>query len=330
MSSIAVYHSQILNSINMGLAVVDADTKILMWNDWMEKHSGIASDIALQQTINTVFATAPSIAFTNALKNCITYGLPVILSNALHRAPLPLYTEDEGLDASIPIHQSITITALTADSAQTCFLIQVTDSSTSIRREKMLRSHSEVLKKDATTDSLTGLHNRRFFDEHYKIALGQAIRQKHPLSIFMVDIDYFKQYNDYYGHPAGDKILIKVAATLKAQISRSSDMLARYGGEEFVLVLPNMTEEHGLHFAEKLIAAVTELQLPHLKSKGDKVISISIGLSTYDPNQHREVSALIDAADTALYKAKQQGRNQACFLALDTLIAHKQRVQEIS
>jgi len=326
MSSVEFYQSQILNSINMGLIVVDADCRIMMWNTWMEKHSGISAATALQHRIDSVFPTPPSIAFINALKNSITYGLPAILSNALHRSPLPLFTEEESGNQQIPIHQSITITTLAGDTQASCYLIQVTDSSTSIRREKMLRSHSEVLKKDATTDSLTGLYNRRFFDEHYKIALGQAIRQKHPLSIFMIDIDYFKQYNDYYGHPAGDKILIKVATTLKAQISRSSDMLARYGGEEFVLVLPNMTAEHGLQFANKLIAAITDLQLPHLKSKSNQVISISIGLSTYDPNQHREVSALVDAADTALYKAKQQGRNQACFLALDTLIAHKQQI----
>nr|WP_314862193.1 sensor domain-containing diguanylate cyclase [uncultured Undibacterium sp.] len=325
MSSIEIYQSPILNSINMGLILVDADTKILMWNAWMEKHSGISSDIALQHNMSTVFPTAPSMAFSNSLKNSITYGLPAMLSNALHRSPLPLFGEEESLNKQIAIHQSITITVLDSDVADTCYLIQVTDSSTSIRREKMLRSHSELLKKDATTDSLTGLYNRRFFDEHYKIALGQAIRQKHPLSIFMVDIDYFKQYNDYYGHPAGDKILVKVASALRAQISRSSDMLARYGGEEFVLILPDMATEHGMQFAEKLITAITDLQLPHLKSKCNQVISISIGLSTYDPIQHREVSALIDAADTALYKAKQQGRNQACFLALDTLIAHKQQ-----
>ena len=142
----------------------------------------------------------------------------------------------------------------------------------------------------------------------------------------MVDIDYFKQYNDYYGHPAGDKVLVQVAAALKSQLSRSSDMLARYGGEEFVLILPNMSDEHGMHFAKKLITAVNQLALPHLKSKSNKIISISIGFSTYDPNQHREVSTLIDAADTALYKAKQQGRNQACFMPLDTLLSHRLQI----
>lgn len=328
MSSSVLYQDQILDTINLGLIVVDAQEQVIMWNAWLEKHTGISSEQAVNQKITDVFSTAPSAAFLSALRNTLSYGLPAVLSNALHRSPLPLFAPDENTADPVAIHQSITITPLVLSDDKRCCLIQISDSSTSIRREKMLRSHSEVLKKDATTDSLTGLYNRRFFDEHYKISLGQAIRQKHPLSIFMVDIDYFKQYNDYYGHPAGDKILIQVAAALKSQISRSSDMLARYGGEEFVLILPNMAENNAMQFAEKLIVAVSQLSLAHLKSKSGKCISISIGVSTYDPIKHREASALVDAADTALYKAKQQGRNQACFLALETLLSHRLQIRE--
>jgi len=326
MNFVEHYQSKIFDSLSIGLIVVNANEEILLWNTWLEKHSGITSENALGQKIGDIFPVAPSAAFLSALRNSMSYGLPAVLSNALHRSPLPLFSIDESFKNQLAIHQSITITPLVSEQAGHTCLIQVTDSSTSIRREKMLRSHSEVLKKDATTDSLTGLYNRRFFDEHYKISLGQAIRQKHPLSVFMVDIDYFKQYNDYYGHPAGDKVLVQVAATLKSQLSRSSDMLARYGGEEFVLILPNMSDEHGMHFAKKLITSVNQLALPHLKSKSNKIISISIGFSTYDPNQHREVSTLIDAADTALYKAKQQGRNQACFMPLDTLLSHRLQI----
>ena len=327
MSTFNLDHHEIFDIINMGLLVVDAQENIVMWNGWLERHSGISADIAIGNNLNYVFPKAPSSAFLTAVRNNITYGLPAVLSNALHRSPLPLFTNEESFGEAIAIHQSITVTSISGNGSGRYCLIQITDSSTSIRREKMLRSHSEILKKDATTDSLTSLYNRRFFDEHYKMALGQAIRQKNPLSIFMIDIDYFKQYNDYYGHPAGDKVLIQVANALKRQIARSSDMLARYGGEEFILILPNMTEENSKSFADKLISAISRLELPHLKSKVDKFISISIGLSTYDPNKHREVSALIDAADTALYKAKQQGRNRASFLALDTLISHRHQVQ---
>jgi diguanylate cyclase (GGDEF)-like protein len=323
MSVIELDQNAIFNSINIGLLVIDVDGNILLWNDWIATYSGIDTATALQKKIDTVFSKPPSTAFLSAVKNTIQYGLPVVLSNALHRSPLPLFIVDEGSEIPTPIHQAITITALNIDKETRCCLVQIVDSSTSIKRERMLRSHSELLKKDATTDSLTGIYNRRFFDEYYKISLGQAIRQKQPLSIFMVDIDFFKQYNDYYGHPAGDKVLISVAATLKAQISRSSDMLARYGGEEFILILPNMTEENGLLFAEKLITSITDLVLPHAKSKVCNFVSVSIGLSTYDPARHREVSALVDAADTALYKAKQQGRNRAVFFGLDNLIGSR-------
>lgn len=322
MSKIELYQNAIFDAINLGIFVVDGSGQILMWNEWLAKHARVSAADAVGKSVEQAFAQVPSSAFMAALRNTLQYGLPAVLSNALHRAPLALYAVDDKDDQQT-IHQSITITALQLQDGGRCALIQVSDSSTSIKREKMLRSHSEVLKKDATTDILTGLYNRRFFDEHYKIALGQAIRQKWPMTIFMVDIDYFKQYNDYYGHPAGDKVLCAVAQALKSQLARSSDMLARYGGEEFILILPNMQAEHGMQFAEKLLQAVSVLNLPHLKSKAAKNVTISIGLSTYDPSRHREVTALIDAADTALYKAKQQGRNRASYLALDTLISHR-------
>jgi diguanylate cyclase (GGDEF)-like protein len=323
MSTLTLYQNAIFDTINMGIFVVGKEEEILMWNGWLAKHARVSSDSAMGRKVSEAFSSAPSHAFMAALRNTLQYGLPAVLSNALHRAPLALFNVDDIGNDQTPIHQSITITALNTSDGQRCALVQVTDSSTSIKREKMLRSHSEVLKKDATTDILTGLYNRRFFDEHYKMAIGQAIRQKLPMTIFMVDIDYFKQYNDYYGHPAGDKVLCAVAQSLKAQLSRSSDMLARYGGEEFIMVLPNMHAENAMQFAEKLILAIGALNLPHLKSKVAKYVTVSIGLSTYDPSRHREVTALIDAADTALYKAKQQGRNRASYLALDTLISHR-------
>jgi diguanylate cyclase (GGDEF)-like protein len=318
-----IYNNIIFNAINMGIIVIDSDEKVLLWNNWIARHSGINEKQALGLNIVKAFATPPSSAFLTALRNTIKYNLPAVLSNALHRSPLPLFNIGSQHPNKPPINQSITITPLQVANDQRCFLIQVTDSSTSIKREKMLLSHSETLKRDATTDSLTGIYNRRFFDEHYKISLGQAIRQKLPLSLFMIDIDYFKQYNDHYGHPAGDKILIKVAAALKSKIARSSDMLARYGGEEFVMVLPNMNENNSLQFAEKLIAAVSSLALPHVQSKDGANISISVGVSTYNPTKHREASSLVIAADTALYKAKQNGRNTASFMALDTIISHR-------
>lgn len=305
--------ASILNVINMGLIVVDSDENILLWNDWVVKNSEVPEAEALQKPIASAFKEVPSPAFLSALRNALNYGLPVVLSNALHRSPLPLYTVSDADQVKLRIHQSIAITPLPASDGKRCCMIQISDSSNSIKREKMLRSHSEILKRDATTDSLTGIYNRRFFDEHYKMALGQSLRQKLPLSVFMVDIDFFKEYNDYYGHPSGDKALITVAQTLKSQLSRATDVLARYGGEEFILVLPNMPREHALPFADKLRQAIWNAAIPHLRSKISDQLSISIGVSTYE-ERNTEPASLIQAADSALYQAKQLGRNQVAFL----------------
>ncbi len=323
MDVLAGFHDSIFDSINIGLIVVDAQENIVLWNEWMVKHSGVSQKVALGRDLTSVFSRPPTHAFASALKTTMQYGLPAVLSHALHQSPLALFVSDLGENASAQVHQSITISELIHDNAQRFCLIQINDSSAAIKREQILRSHSDTLKRDATTDSLTGIFNRRFFDEHYKIALGQAVRKKLPMSIFMVDVDHFKQYNDHFGHPTGDKVLIQIAAVLKAQISRSSDLLARYGGEEFVLILPDMTQEVGAQFADKLVTSVARLKVKHPKSPVGLHVSISVGYSTYEPEKHQEVSALIDAADIALYKAKEMGRNRSAFKALETLINHR-------
>ena len=231
------------NAVNLGLIILDADGNILLWNQWIAKRSNIDLADALDAQLADVFAEPLTPAFLAAIKNTLSYGLPVVLSNALHRCPLPLYDSAEMQQSGVRMHQSITITPILSRAGERCCLIQIADSSTSIRREKVLRSHSDTLRLETITDSLTGIYNRRFFDGHYKIALGHAKRQSEPLSVFVVDIDHFKEYNDYYGHIEGDRALRKVARALKSQLSRATDVAARYGGEEFVLILPSLSSK---------------------------------------------------------------------------------------
>lgn len=303
----------IFNSLNLGVCVVDADSKVLLWNDWIAKHSDIKETDALNRQFENVFSESVSPAFLTALKNTLTHRLPVVLSTALHRTPLPLYNGCEAIQQQTRMYQSITITPIQSQLNESCCLIQITDSSTSIKREKMLRSHSEILKKEATTDSLTDICNRRFFDAHYEMAVAEAKRQKHPLSIFMVDIDFFKSYNDYYGHIAGDNAIKQVASALKSQLSRATDIVARYGGEEFVLVMPHLPRKVAEQFAEKLRSAVFNLAMPHIKSRPFNQITISIGLCTGIPENDDN---LLNKADAALYQAKLKGRNRCICLPL--------------
>jgi len=303
----------IFNSLNLGVCVVDTDSKVLLWNNWIAKHSDIKETDALNRQFENVFSESVSPAFLTALKNTLTHRLPVVLSTALHRTPLPLYNGCEANQQQTRMYQSITITPIQSQLNESCCLIQITDSSTSIKREKMLRSHSEILKKEATTDSLTDICNRRFFDAHYEMAIAEAKRQKHPLSIFMVDIDFFKSYNDYYGHIAGDNAIKQVASALKSQLSRATDIVARYGGEEFVLVMPHLPQKVAEQFAEKLRSAVFNLAMPHIKSRPFNQITISVGLCTGIPENDDN---LLNKADAALYQAKLKGRNRCICLPL--------------
>jgi diguanylate cyclase (GGDEF)-like protein len=305
--------AQLFNALNIGLILVDSHGEILLWNEWISRHSGINYLSAINQPLELVFPEQLPTPFTAAIKRCINTKLPVVLSNALHKYPLPLYNKNHSEER---LSQSVILNAIKDNQGNWNCLIQVTDSSAAIKREKILRDHSETHKKDATTDPLTGIYNRRFFDSHYKIEMNQAQRQKTTLSLLMLDIDFFKNYNDHYGHPAGDAAIIAVANSIKATIKRSSDMVARYGGEEFIVLLPNSTPTAAQVLAESIRSAIAELKIPHLNSLISKYITVSIGVSSFLPGMVVDATTFLKNTDLALYAAKQKGRNQVQFLPL--------------
>ena len=175
-----------------------------------------------------------------------------------------------------------------------------------LRRRQELES--ELLRL-ARTDSLTQLGNRRLFDESLKREWERAARLRKPLSLMMLDIDWFKKYNDLYGHPAGDVALRAVAVCIAEGIHRPTDICARYGGEEFTVVLPETNLSGTFHVAEKIRKAVEKMGLIH-EGSALKVVTVSIGLATVIPRQQDDAQTLIDAADEAMYRAKQAGRNR--------------------
>jgi len=180
---------------------------------------------------------------------------------------------------------------------------------------------SELLRL-ARTDSLTQLGNRRLFDESLKREWERAARLGKPLSLMMLDIDWFKKYNDLYGHPAGDVALRAVAVCISQGIHRPTDICARYGGEEFTVVLPDTTLSGSFHVAEKIRKAVERMALAHEDSPL-AVVTVSIGLATVVPHQHEDAQTLVDAADEAMYRAKQAGRNRV--LAQQKLVGEKEK-----
>jgi diguanylate cyclase (GGDEF)-like protein len=174
---------------------------------------------------------------------------------------------------------------------------------------EQLRQHNLGLQMLADTDKLTRLANRRRFDEVLEQEFKRAQRNQAPVSLIMIDLDYFKQFNDTYGHPAGDACLRSTAEVLATLIVRAGDLAARYGGEEFVVLLPNTHRTGALAVAEKIRQAVAALQLPHRQSPAG-VVTASLGVATLaDEGDYTTAGDLIERADRHLYAAKRSGRN---------------------
>jgi diguanylate cyclase (GGDEF)-like protein len=173
-----------------------------------------------------------------------------------------------------------------------------------------LKRQRDILENLSTIDGLTGIPNRRRFDEFIEQEWHRAIRSHFPLSLIMMDIDYFKLFNDNYGHITGDECLKQVAQTLAKTIERKTDLVARYGGEEFVSVLPMTDAKGAVIMAKKFQRSILSLGIEHAYSDTADHITISLGIATIIPSKHTTHQVLIEMADKALYLAKVSGRNQ--------------------
>lgn len=183
-----------------------------------------------------------------------------------------------------------------------------------VRAHLTLKFQFDLLREMAFVDGLTGVANRRLFDERLDAEWRRCSRSQLPLSLIMIDIDYFKAYNDHYGHQTGDDCLRFVAHTLKARIRRPYDLLARYGGEEFVCLLPETDLAGATAMASILLAAVRSLTIEHHYAGAEQIVSISLGVAcegfTADTSSQRMPESLIQRADAKLYDAKRAGRGQ--------------------
>ena len=208
-------------------------------------------------------------------------------------------------------HSMLNVCSLPIDSARKYRRI--------VQTEEMLRKANRALYHLATTDGLTGIPNRRSFDEYLEREWRRMVRETAPLSLIMCDIDLFKNYNDLYGHQAGDACLQAVAQAIQGGVVRPGDFVARYGGEEFVVVLPVTPAKGALHIAEAIRTAVHRLRLPHGNSQVDAFVTLSLGVSSALPSAEKRPEDLLQAADAALYDAKQQGRNRVILRRIESL-----------
>ena len=175
---------------------------------------------------------------------------------------------------------------------------------------QQLELEKKVAQRNANTDSLTGLSNRRYFDESFGVEYQRMKRSGQPLSLLMLDVDRFKNFNDQYGHLAGDNCLRQIGTTLTQNVTRISDIVARYGGEEFVVVLADTDQEGAVHVAERIRKGIKALNIPHLVSDVADVVTVTIGVVTAYPSKLDSMEHVVEMADDALYCAKDAGRNR--------------------
>ncbi|RUS93390.1 hypothetical protein DSM107003_44460 [Trichormus variabilis SAG 1403-4b] len=184
--------------------------------------------------------------------------------------------------------------------------------------EYNLRLANQELEKQVNLDGLTQIANRRCFDNRLEQEWQRLYREQQPLSLLLFDVDYFKRYNDSYGHQMGDECLIKIAQAVQQVVFRPADLVARYGGEEFVVILPNTdikgampAASEAIAIAQRIHAAIKDLAIPHQASEVSDTVTISLGIASLIPTSELSASTLVEQADQALYLAKQQGRNQS-------------------
>ena len=188
--------------------------------------------------------------------------------------------------------------------------------------EASLLLANQELERLAIIDSLTKVANRHRFDQYLEQEWSRMSRRKSPLSLILCDIDYFKFYNDTYGHQAGDNCLFQVAQALVFCAKRSTDLLARYGGEEFAMILPDTSRQGAVQVAKSMCLAIEKAQIKHEASQVSKYVTISAGVSSCIPDQNSSIKDLIKKADEALYQSKQKGRNQVNIVAVESRISN--------
>ena len=307
--SLDLLHS-VLNAVTLGAVVLDHDRRVVLWNDWMSEHAQIPQQQALGADFLALFPALRGSRVDAAIDQALRHHFPSLLSQSLNKAPFPLYANAAAARLDERLQQAVAVTAVdVADGGRHC-LIQITDVSIAVGREKLLREQTLVLRSQTFADGLTGIANRRHFDVAIEREHRRARRHGTPLSLLMIDIDHFKAYNDHYGHQKGDQCLIQVAAALSGMLKRSADLMARYGGEEFAMILPDTDTAQATQMAETIRARAEALAIVHAHGGNSGVVTVSIGVATRSVASAINIDTLIGAADRALYQAKRRGRNR--------------------
>lgn len=303
--------SMVMDRLETGVVLLDRARRIIFCNRWFEERSGMDARTLIGMPFITIFPETENSRLEQAISHAIDDHLPSLLSAALHGTLLPLHQNEEDRQLSRRMHQMTHVIPI--DSNAGGCLIQISDMTASISRERLLRQQTESLRRTNQLDPLTGVINRRCFDETLADACQTAIKTNRTLGLMIIDIDLFNPYNTHYGRNLGDARLVDIASTLHSQI-RPNDTVARYGGDEFALILPDIRVGEMRLLAEKLRKSVEAL--PHDDDQ-ELPLTVSIGATALLPGGESDPHTLLSSADVALYQAKHEGRNKAIYFSLE-------------
>jgi len=307
----------ILNTVVDGIITTDISGKILSFNTSAEKMFGYAAEDVIGKNVTTLMPQQFRQAhedFTNSAANKTAKHIGVSREVFGQRRNGSVFPIEIALSKAKIGNQAV-YTGIVRDITER----KQTEEELKKYREELeeqvaqrtkdLAKANRKLEQLAREDPLTGIANRRVFDEALTQEIRRAKRNKKPLSLIICDIDYFKNYNDTYGHLAGDKCLQTVAKTIESGFQRAGELVARYGGEEFAIILPLLEKAAAVERAENLRLAILKLNLPHESSEVAKQLTVSLGVATTNSDALLNLPQLVNAADNALYQAKHRGRN---------------------
>lgn len=297
----------IVQSIDVGVVVMDRDYNVEVWNSFMENHSGVGSDKAARQSLFTLFPEIDQGWFTHKVETAVMLGTRAFTiweqrPNLVH---FKSYQPITGM--ADEMYQNVTILPLRSSTGKTDHVCLIIYDVTGVAvNKRQLESANTKLQELALRDGLTGLLNRRYWESCLEREFARHQRYDNPVSLVIFDIDHFKRVNDTYGHQTGDEV-IRETARITSQLVRETDFAGRYGGEEFVVLLPGTTLDGAAQFAERLRSTIERQQLDYQGSP--LTFTVSLGVATLTDDMAGYLT-LLERADKALYQSKEGGRNQ--------------------
>ena len=297
----------IVQSIDVGVVVLDRDYNVEVWNSFMENHSGVSAEQASRHSLFELFPEIDQSWFTHKVETAVMLGTRAFTiweqrPNLVH---FKSYQPITGL--ADEMYQNVTILPLRSATGKTDHVCLIIYDVTGVAvNKRQLESANTKLQELALRDGLTGLLNRRYWESCLEREFARHQRYDNPVSLVIFDIDHFKRVNDTYGHQTGDEV-IRSVAEITSRLARETDFAGRYGGEEFVVLLPGTHLEGAAQFAERLRQAVEQQVLDYQGSPLSYTISLGVATISDDMANYQ---ILLERADEALYASKEQGRNR--------------------